>query len=260
MLPTVIVDKETIKAQLQAQIDECRFLGSDERYKSWQSTTSLILERSFSTKRLAQALIMKSGVSVKENLKAIEFLESLLQDIDKGQYDPISPMKKNVDKIDESHFHLIIKTLLHNFYKHVEEMYQKPVHKKSTFNDADVGKIQLNNEYDVQRMLYALIRPLFPAARVEVPNDGGYKGVRYDIDIDEYDTVIEVKCSRSSMTERKLTEEIGSDIMHYKKKFTYFFIYDKNKIITNVDAFCRKYTQVINDRFAETIVIQPIQM
>lgn len=58
-------------------------------------------------------------------------------------------------------------------------------------------------------MLFSLIRPLFPEARVEIYADGGYKGYRYDIYFDNYETVIEVKCSRPKMTERELTEQHG---------------------------------------------------
>nr|WP_275051287.1 hypothetical protein [Brevibacillus agri] len=146
------------------------------------------------------------------------------------------------------------------FYKHIQEMYQKPVHRKGTLAKADLQKIVLGNEYDVQRMLYSLIRPIFPEARVEIYEDGGYKSYRYDIFFDDYETVIEVKCSRPSMQERELTEQIGSDAFHYQEKYIYFFIYDKHRVIANVDAFSKAYSKSLNthEKQIETVIIQPI--
>ncbi|MDT3428724.1 hypothetical protein J2Z22_004317 [Paenibacillus forsythiae] len=141
-------------------------------------------------------------------------------------------------------------------------MYQKPVHGRGTLQQADLSRIVLGNEYDVQRMLFSLIRPIFPDARVEIYVDGGYKSYRYDIILDAYDTIIEVKCSRPSMKERELTEQVGSDSYHYKAKYIYFFIYDKDKVIANVDAFCKTYSQTLetHDKQIETVVIQPISI
>ncbi|WP_338018887.1 hypothetical protein [Brevibacillus agri] len=142
----------------------------------------------------------------------------------------------------------------------MQEMYQKPVHRKGTLAKADLQKIVLGNEYDVQRMLYSLIRPIFPEARVEIYEDGGYKSYRYDIFFDDYETVIEVKCSRPSMQERELTEQIGSDAFHYQEKYIYLFIYDKHRVIANVDAFSKAYSKSLNthEKQIETVIIQPI--
>jgi len=152
----------------------------------------------------------------------------------------------------------IIRKLLKNFYKHIEAMYQSHVHGKSKILKMDLDRIKIGNEYDVQRMLYSIIVPIFPLARVEVTDDTGYNSIRYDICLDEYDIVIEVKCTRSSMSERVLTEEIGSDIFHYKSMHIFFFVYDKEKIIKNVDTFAKVYTKQTLNKNIETIVIQPI--
>ncbi|CAH1214768.1 hypothetical protein PAECIP111893_03846 [Paenibacillus plantiphilus] len=188
--------------------------------------------------------------------QAQPYLENLITDINAGLFDPVKPLIE----IDEVHFHLIIRRVLENFDKHIYEMYQTPLHRNGTLKLENLAKIALGNEYDVQRLLYSLIRPIFPEARVEVPNDGGYKGYRFDIFIDSYETVIEVKCSRQNMTERKLTEEIGSDAFHYPKKYIYFFIYDKDKIISNVDAFCKNYNRTQDTKQIKTIVIQPVNV
>ena len=49
--------------------------------------------------------------------------------------------------------------------------------------------------------------------------------------------IIEIKCTRSSMSVKQLTEELGSDAFHYKTKNLYLFIYDKEDIIKNPEAY-----------------------
>ena len=43
--------------------------------------------------------------------------------------------------------------------------------------------------------------------------------------------------TRKNMTEKQLTEELGSDAFHYKTQNLYLFIYDKEDIIKNSEAY-----------------------
>lgn len=188
--------------------------------------------------------------------QGITFLKRLCDDILNGVYDDVD-VENNIPKEIAI---IIIKRIMDNFYKYIEAMYESQVHGKAKILKKDLDKIKIGNEYDVQRILYSIIKPIFPLARLEVPDDTGYNSVRYDIYVDEYDVVIEVKCTRNSMTERTLEEEIGSDIYHYQTKNVFFFIYDKDKIIKNVDAFIRAYTRREDDfdKNVDAIVIQPV--
>jgi len=156
----------------------------------------------------------------------------------------------------------IIRKILVNFHLHIKEMYQEKVHGNGTFKQEDLGKIIIGNEYDVQRMLYSLIRPIFPSARLEVNGDTGYSGMRYDIFIENYDTIIEVKCSRPSMKERDLTEELGADGFNYKAKYLIMFIYDKDVIIKNTEAFKIAFKRDVKcfDKNIEVFILQPISL
>ena len=73
-------------------------------------------------------------------------------------------------------------------------------------------------------------------ARAEVSEDTGYNTVRVDIALDAKN-VIEVKCTRKGMVQKKLIEEIEADMVHYSAECIYFFIYDKLKIIENPQNF-----------------------
>ncbi len=154
----------------------------------------------------------------------------------------------------------IIRNILNNFYMHIYEMYEADVHGKAYITYEKLKNIKIGNEYDVQRILYSIIKPIFPNSRLEVSDDTGNSSIRYDILIEQYDLAIEVKCSRQSMTEKKLTEEIGADGFHYKYKNIFFFIYDKDKIIKNKESFTDAYTKNTMEKSIETIVIQPVNL
>lgn len=62
------------------------------------------------------------------------------------------------------------------------------------------------------------------------------------------------------MTERSLTEEIGSDAYHYQYNHIFFFIYDKEKIIKNKVAFENTYNKSFNEKNISTIIVQPVNL
>ncbi|WP_139491487.1 hypothetical protein [Brevibacillus dissolubilis] len=256
-------------------------------FKRWRLTTSRILERCFNDNSVAQQFVMlseDSRIQLKrynifdENVKieteimihvtdTMNFLWGLTKDIRKGLYDPldISEGEASTDYITRETAVEIIKRILKNFYKHIEVMYHAPIHGRGTLKQKDLNQIQIGNEYDVQRILYGLIKPIFPLARVEVADDAKYKSVRFDISIDEYNIIIEVKCTRDNMSERKLTEELGSDCFHYPAgSHLFLFIYDKAKIITNPDAFQTAFRREMkkdhSDKDIEPIILQPISL
>lgn len=193
----------------------------------------------------------KENIFIAKN-KVIKYLSEVVLNI-KNNLDNNNALSENIE-IN------ILKRILNNFYKHIEVMYEEPVHAKAGITNEVLSKIKIVNEYDVQRILYSLIKPVFPSSRVEVSNDTGFSTIRYDIFIEEYSTVIEVKCSRKSMTEKKLTEEIGSDIFHYKYNNIFFFIYDKEKVIKNIEAFGSTYNGKFGSKNINAIIIQPVTL
>lgn len=135
----------------------------------------------------------------------------------------------------------IIGKALQSFHKYITAMYLDPPHKSGTLTEDTLKKFSIGNEYDVQRMLYAWLRPVFPLTRLEVNSDNGYGGMRADLYLEECDLIIEVKCTRSSMTVKQLTEELGADCFHYPVKNVYIYIYDKAGLIKNPEAFAEAF-------------------
>lgn len=94
----------------------------------------------------------------------------------------------------------------------------------------------IENEYDVQDLLFANIRSVFEDARVEewTPKHGG-KSKRIDIVLPSENTLIEVKYIRDSNHAKSVSDELKIDIESYHShpacKTLLFIIYDPNNYI-----------------------------
>lgn len=202
-----------------------------------------------------------SELKNEESIKgAKERVISCLDEIKNYIYENMVKYIDHKGDIDEYTAILILKKILNNFYEHIKSMYKDDVHGKGNIKKDQLDNIRIGNEYDVQRILFSLIKPIFPNARTEVVEDTGCSTVRYDIDIESCNTTIEVKCSRPSMTERSLNEEMGSDSFHYRRKNILFFVYDKESIISNVEDYRKKYNKIFDNKSIDIVIIQPIHL
>lgn len=151
---------------------------------------------------------------------------------------------------------ILLVKVLENYYLFLENLLEREPHKKGSIQKEQLECLIIGNEYDVQYLLYAYLKPLYPMARIEVNEDTGYGTVRTDIWLD-LDNVIEIKCTRKGMLLKKLIEEIEADMVHYSAKCIYFFIYDKEKIIENAFVFKKTYEEKLRDKQIHIIVHQP---
>ncbi len=147
-------------------------------------------------------------------------------------------------------------TVLDNYYLFLESLLERPPHKRGGIQKEQLSALKIQNEYDVQHLLYAYLKPLYPLARAEVIEDTGYGTVRTDIFLDS-EHVIEIKCTRNSMKLKKLTEEIEADMVHYSAEHIYFFIYDKEKIIENPQLFRNTYENKVKGKQIHMVIHQP---
>lgn len=150
----------------------------------------------------------------------------------------------------------ILLQILENFYLYLEAMWENTPHQKGGIKKEHLRSLKITNEYDVQFLLYAYLKPLFQNMRKEVSEDTGYENVRVDLKINE-DTVIEIKCSRPKMQLKKLLEEIEADMVHYSASNIYFYVYDKEKIIDNPSIFITTYENRIPGKNVKIIIVQP---
>lgn len=152
--------------------------------------------------------------------------------------------------------------ILDNFKFYYRSMFRYPLHKKATLDENTLREIKIGNEYDLQRILHSVLLTVFPTARTEVNSDNGYCGMRADIYIDEPEILIETKCTRNSMSEKQLTEELGADAFHYKADTIFFFVYDKADIIHNEAALTKAFTKEGEQagKIVKIIILKPADL
>lgn len=190
-----------------------------------------------------QAFYMKNDYSDKDNAdkrnvakkKVINYIEKIMSG--NANYDNLA-------------------NILDNFYLFIEAFLERTPDRRGGIQKEHLEGIRIKNEYDVQFLLYAYLKPLYPMARTEVSDDTGYNTVRVDIELDS-NNVIEVKCTRDNMQLKKLVEEIEADMLHYEYTNIYFFIYDKSKIIANPLNFKSTYERKVNDKNIHVVIHQP---
>ena len=160
-------------------------------------------------------------------------------------------------KIDED---MAVIKYLKNFYLFMDALIRRELEKRATLSKYDLQKIQIQNEYDLQHLLYAVLKLNYPDIRKEVAEDSGVGMVRSDLKIPSINTVIEAKCTRNGMSLKKLTEEIEADIVHYTDKHIIFFVYDKAKIIKEEQNYKKYFTRVFDGKKVEMVIQQPIEL
>ena len=98
--------------------------------------------------------------------------------------------------------------------------------------------LAFDNEYDVQDLLHAMLRPWINDIRPEeyTPSYAG-SSTRIDFLLAEHDTVIEVKYVRDTAHAKAIGNELIIDIAHYKVhpscKSLWIVIYDPKQLVRN---------------------------
>jgi hypothetical protein len=122
--------------------------------------------------------------------------------------------------------------------------------------------LNVQDEYDVQDLLHALLKILFVDIRPEesTPSFAGGSS-RIDFLLKREKIIIEIKKTRPSLTAKKLGDELLIDIARYKShsdcQNLIFFIYDPEGIITNPKGLEDDLKQRSNDEINVIAIICP---
>lgn len=213
-----------------------------KKYGQWCSEVRICIQECGFTKQEQEKIsvkmhYMENDYSESDTIKALK--QSLADTIQFLEERTFITQKKSATNAER----VLIEKILDNFYMYYRAMYRDPTHKKGTLTQELLNTIQIGNEYDLQRMLYAVLRPVFPTIRQEVYSDNGYGGMRADLYLDLCNLIIETKCTRKSMSEKQLAEELGADGFHYRADVIYFFVCDKAGIIKNSEAFKKAFAR-----------------
>ena len=120
--------------------------------------------------------------------------------------------------------------------------------------------ILIRDEYDVQDLLHALLYSQFEDIRAEewTPSYAG-KSARMDFLIRDINTVIEVKKTRDTLTEKEIGDQLIVDIERYKNhpdcSVLICFIYDPEERINNPKGLINDLEKA-NNGFVK-VIIQP---
>ena len=156
----------------------------------------------------------------------------------------LSYMKTLTDGESGKNTEEIISTVLMNFPEYCRKLYMTKIHDKCSHGVKEhLEGFHIENEYDLQKLMLPVLIAIYPDTRPESVQDSGHHAIRKDIVIDSIGTVIELKCTRPGITERQLSEEIASDMVHYEAASVFFYIYDKAGIIHNTSSFVKTYEE-----------------
>jgi len=120
--------------------------------------------------------------------------------------------------------------------------------------------LDVDDEYDVQNLLHALLKLYFSDIRPEEWNPS-YAGssTRSDFLLPEINTIIEVKKTRKSMTDKELGDQLVIDIANYKKhpqcNALICFVYDPEGRIANPRGIEGDLSDCDKDIDVRTIIV-----
>jgi hypothetical protein len=125
------------------------------------------------------------------------------------------------------------------------------------------------DEYDVQDLLFAILKPVCDDLEREdpVPKTAGDSG-RVDLSSRLLGTVIEIKCAKDEARARAIARECKERVVTYSRwpdlKHLVFFVYDPGRRLPDADNFIRGLTipvcQVGGAPFSVTSVVSPWQV
>lgn len=207
-------------------------------------------------KKLEQlAFYQKNEFSEYENNKNLNdakrrVLEFIQKDIVDGQ--------NNAEFTDNEKVKIVCK-MTENFHEYIKALRKRTPHQKAGIKKEVYEGIDIVNEYDLQHIMYAYLKPVFLEIRDEVPEDSGYAGIRLDFKIDE-NIVLETKCTRASMSEKELIEQIAADISLYKHKNIIIYVYDKAGIVKNIHSFKKNFSSLDGVKKVFVYVAQGLEL
>jgi hypothetical protein len=201
---------------------------SSHEFTGWTTESLQILleyfgnQDFFTRSFLANVIVSAGNLPRREHVRVgIDLLERIKNQIDEGiRAIKITDLPQG--KIDELILNPILFAVFNKFHLAAKRLQSRRKDKKPFL---------IEDEYDVQDLLKVLLTPFFKEIRPEEPQAsvaGSY--TKMDFVLNGIRTAIETKFVHARNQEKKISDEIFSDIAHCKKngecKRIIFFIYD----------------------------------
>ena len=209
-------------------MQQCPYIVNEYKFSKWRIKSLACLDE----------ILMKEDIRLKkfneevldnnpsDTVNGIGIIESIIDDIDSGVFKLKNRNKHQTTKIE------ILELIFNNFHT---------IAKQLTYRREDRPTLHIDDEYDVQDLLNALLLIPFDDIRPEewTPSQGG-KSSRMDFLIKDEKIVIETKNTRENLRDKKLVDELIIDTSHYSKHpdcdILYCFVYDVEEFIKNPKA------------------------
>lgn len=150
---------------------------------------------------------------------------------------------------------ILLADIFNNFQRFVNQLKRNRHNKRENF---------VNDEYDVQDLLHAVLKLHFDDVRPEVwtPQYAGSSN-RMDFFINDSQTAIEVKYSKNNHIEKQIGDELLIDLTKYSEypncKSLYCFIYDPGYCISNPKGLENDLNNKSTDSFKVKVFVRPLE-
>jgi hypothetical protein len=127
---------------------------------------------------------------------------------------------------------------------------------------SDRETLKINDEYDVQDLLYSLLQIDFKDIRKEevIPNFAG-SSPRIDFLLKAEKIGIEVKKTSETLKDKKIGDELAADIIRYQNhqdcKYLLCFVYDPEGYLKNPEGLISDLRESSNDKMTVRAVVSP---
>lgn len=203
--------------------------------------------------------LYKDPASRDEALGLISFIKTSLSTFLQKIEDILNDKEKMKDFrgiSDKSKIHQELNELLSRFHRFIKQLERSP-HKKST-----LPTLSISNEYDVQHILYAVLKLKFDDVRDEeyTPSYAG-GSTKMDFLLKNHKIVIEVKVASENLKDKDIGKQLIEDIAKYSAhpdcETLYCFIYDPNHNLINPTGLIKDLSK--EDQTPKVnIIINPI--
>ena len=206
------------------------------------------MSESFVDNRVREDLIKKSD-------RYLNLIDTILEEI---RIEKDNDAKGKIEEVIRDGFNENVEErvirILNRFHRFVKQLNQRQG--KST-----IPIIEVQNEYDVQDLLHALLKLEFDDVRAEeyTPSYAGSNS-RMDFLLKKEEIVVEVKKTSKNLKDKEIGVQLNDDIAKYKThpncKILYCFIYDPQELISNPDGLQNDLSQE-KEGFKVKVIITP---
>ncbi|MFX1370557.1 MAG: hypothetical protein ACFFCE_01755 [Promethearchaeota archaeon] len=203
--------------------------------------------QSITNKRVREDLLTKGK-------KYFNLIETILDELEiEKAKETIGKTEEERERKTENVEEKLIR-ILSRFHRFVKQL--KKRQGKST-----IPIIKVQNEYDVQDLLHALLKLEFDDVRAEefTPSFAGSNS-RMDFLLKNEKIVIEVKKTSENLKDKELGVQLNDDIAKYQThpncKILYCFIYDPQELISNPEALQNDLSKE-TEEFKVKVIINP---